>query len=683
MPAVMQNQAHAKLLEPLNLGFTTLKNRVIMGSMHTGLEEEPPEKLAAFFARRAQGDVGLMITGGFATSETAVLWPGAGRMTSEQDAIRHRTVTDAVHAAGGKIAIQLLHAGRQAYNVNMVSASAKQSPIFPFTPRELTPAEIEQEIDGFANAAAYAKMAGYDGVEVMGSEGYLLNQFLTERGNERTDEWGGTFEKRMRFPLEVVRRIRAKVGAEFIIVYRMSMLDLVPDGQSLEETLLLARELEKAGVTILNTGIGWHEAKIPTIATQVPRGAFTWATRKIKEVVSIPVAASNRLNMPGDAERVIQNGDADMIAMARPFLADPDWVLKTKEGRVDEINTCIGCNQACLDHTFGGKRCSCLVNPQACHETELVFVKTTAKKKVAVVGAGPAGMSFSLTAAQRGHAVTLFDEAKEIGGQFNIAKQVPGKEEFHETIRYFSTMLKKEGVNLQLGKRVSADDLKDFDEVVLATGIIPNVPSLPGVDHPKVMGYLDVLKHGKPVGQRVAIVGGGGIGVDTAEFLTHHENEHGVAQSPSTSIEDFCEFWGIDRDQKARGGIAGVKANPEKATRQITILQRKPKKIAGPGKTTGWIHRAALEAKGVRLLSGVEYIGVEDAGLRIRTPDGAEHLLEVDNVIVCAGQHPNRELEESVLALGKPVHIIGGAFKAAELDAKEAINQGARLAATV
>lgn len=671
MPAVMQNQAHAKLLEPLNLGFTTLKNRVIMGSMHTGLEEEPPEKLAAFFARRAQGDVGLMITGGFATSETAVLWPGAGRMTSEQDAIRHRTVTDAVHAAGGKIAIQLLHAGRQAYNVNMVSASAKQSPIFPFTPRELTPAEIEQEIDGFANAAAYAKMAGYDGVEVMGSEGYLLNQFLTERGNERTDEWGGTFEKRMRFPLEVVRRIRAKVGVEFIIVYRMSMLDLVPDGQSLEETLLLARELEKAGVTILNTGIGWHEAKIPTIATQVPRGAFTWATRKIKEVVSIPVAASNRLNMPGDAERVLQNGDADMIAMARPFLADPDWVLKTKEGRVDEINTCIGCNQACLDHTFGGKRCSCLVNPQACHETELVFVKTTTKKKVAVVGAGPAGMSFSLTAAQRGHAVTLFDEAKEIGGQFNIAKQVPGKEEFHETIRYFNTMLKKEGVNLQLGKRVSADDLKDFDEVVLATGIIPNVPSLPGVDHPKVMGYLDVLKHGKPVGQRVAIVGGGGIGVDTAEFLTHH----GVEQSPSTSIEDFCEFWGIDREQKARGGIAGVKANPEKATRQITILQRKPKKIAGPGKTTGWIHRAALEAKGVRLLSGVEYIGVEDAGLRIRTPDGAEHLLEVDNVIVCAGQHPNRELEESVLALGKPVHIIGGAFKAAELDAKEAINQ--------
>lgn len=670
---------HSKLLEPLNLGFTTLKNRVIMGSMHTGLEEEDPAKLAAFFARRAQGDVGLMITGGFATSETAVLWPGAGKMTSEQDALRHRVVTDAVHAAGGKIAIQLLHAGRQAYNVNMVSASAKQSPIFPFTPRELTPAEIEQEIDGFANAAAYAKMAGYDGVEVMGSEGYLLNQFLTERGNERTDEWGGSFEKRMRFPLEVVRRIRAKVGAEFIVVYRMSMLDLVPDGQTLEETLLLARELEKAGVSILNTGIGWHEAKIPTIATQVPRGAFTWATRKIKEVVSIPVAASNRLNMPDDAERVLQNGDADMIAMARPFLADPDWVLKTREGRVNEINTCIGCNQACLDHTFGGKRCSCLVNPQACHETELVFVKTPAKKKIAVVGAGPAGMSFSLTAAQRGHAVTLFDESNEIGGQFNIAKQVPGKEEFHETIRYFNTMLNKEGVTRQLGKRVSAADLKDFDEVVLATGIVPNVPSLPGVNHPKVMGYLDVLKHGKPVGQRVAIVGGGGIGVDTAEFLTHH----GVEQSPSTSIEDFCEFWGIDREQQARGGIAGVQAKPEKAARQITVLQRKPKKIAGPGKTTGWIHRAALEAKGVRLMSGVEYLGVEDAGLRVRTPDGAEHLLEVDHVIVCAGQHPNRELEESVRALGKPVHIIGGAFKAAELDAKEAINQGARLAAEV
>ncbi|HEX4856319.1 MAG TPA: FAD-dependent oxidoreductase, partial [Limnobacter sp.] len=476
----MSAAPYSKLLEPLNLGFTSLKNRVMMGSMHTGLEEEDPAKLAAFFARRAEGGVGLMITGGFSPSETGVLWPGAGKMASEADALRHRMVTDAVHAAGGKIAIQLLHAGRQAYNANMVSASAKQSPIFPFTPRALTSEEIEFEINCFAEAAGYAKMAGYDGVEVMGSEGYLLNQFLTERGNERTDEWGGTFEKRMRFPLEVVRRIRAKVGPEFIIVYRMSMMDLVPDGQSLEETLLLARELEKAGVTILNTGIGWHEAKIPTIATQVPRAAFTWVTRKIKEVVSIPVAAANRLNMPDEAEKVLQRGDADMIAMARPFLADPDWVVKAGSGRVNEINTCIGCNQACLDHTFGGKRCSCLVNPQACHETELVYVKTPAKKKIAVVGAGPAGMSFSLVAAQRGHSVTLFDASPEIGGQFNIAKQVPGKEEFHETIRYFNTMLKKEGVEMKLGQRIDADHLKDFDAVVLATGIIPNVPSLPG-----------------------------------------------------------------------------------------------------------------------------------------------------------------------------------------------------------
>ncbi|PRD39733.1 UNVERIFIED_CONTAM: fadH [Trichonephila clavipes] len=670
---------HDHLLAPLDLGFTTLRNRVIMGSMHTGLEDFDLPRLAAYFARRAEGGVGLMITGGFSISPTAPLTPGAGGMLTTDDADKHRVVTDAVHAAGGKIAIQLLHAGRQAWNPEMVAPSAKKSPIYPFTPRELTPEEIDQEIGNFANAAAMAKRAGYDGVEIMGSEGYLINQFLTERGNEREDEWGGSFANRMRFPVELVRRMRAAVGPDFIIVYRLSMLDLVPDGQTFDEVILLARALEQAGVTILNTGIGWHEAQIPTIATPVPRAAYTWVTRKVREAVSIPVAASNRINMPDDAERVIASGDADLVSMARPLLADPDWVNKTAEGRVKEINTCIGCNQACLDNTFAMQLSSCLVNPQASHETELVYTPVAQKKRIAVVGAGPAGLSFSSVAAERGHDVTIFDAAPEIGGQFNVAKQVPGKGEFYETLRYFDVMLDKHGVQRQLGRRVGPEDLRDFDEVVLATGIVPRDLPLEGFHHPKVMGYLDVLRDKKPVGRRVAIIGAGGIGMDTAEFLSHDHDTPDV----TTDIDAFCRFWGIDQTLTARGGIAGVEPESMPSAREIYLLQRKAKKIIGPGKTTGWIHRATLMAKGVHLMPGVQYEKIDDAGLHIRLADGSLKLLEVDNVIICAGQEPQRELQAGLQALGKEPHLIGGADVAAELDAKRAINQGARLAAAI
>ena len=670
---------HAHLLSPLDLGFTTLRNRVIMGSMHTGLEDFDLPRLAAYFARRAEGGVGLIITGGFSISPDAPLAPGSAEIISAEDADRHRVVTEAVHAAGGKIAIQLLHAGRQAWNPNMVAPSAKKSPIYPFTPRELTADEVEQEIANFANAAARARQAGYDGVEIMGSEGYLLNQFLTTRGNEREDAWGGDFARRMRFPVEVVRRIREAVGPDFIIVYRLSMLDLVPDGQTFDEVITLAQALEQAGVTILNTGIGWHEAQIPTIATPVPRAAYSWVTRRVRAAVSIPVSASNRINMPDDAERIIADGDADLVSMARPLLADPDWVSKTAAGRANEINTCIGCNQACLDNTFNMQLSSCLVNPQACHETELVYRPVQRKKRIAVVGAGPAGLSFSAIAAERGHEVTLFDAETEIGGQFNVAKQVPGKGEFHETLRYFDVMLDKHGVRRELGRRVAADDLRDFDEVVLATGIVPRALPLDGVDHPKVMGYLDVLKAHKPVGRRVAIIGAGGIGMDTAEYLSHDHDTPDI----TTDIDAFCRFWGIDQALQARGGIAGIAPAPGRSAREIYLLQRKPKKIIGPGKTTGWIHRATLMAKGVQLMPGVQYERIDDAGLHIRLADGSAKVLEVDNVIICAGQEPQRELQSGLQALGKTPHLIGGADVAAELDAKRAINQGARLAATI
>ncbi|MDO8268087.1 MAG: NADPH-dependent 2,4-dienoyl-CoA reductase [Moraxellaceae bacterium] len=671
-------QKYSHLLEPLDLGFTQLRNRVIMGSMHTGLEEVSMERQAAYFARRAEGGVGLIITGGIATSPEGGLGPGSSGMFTEKDAEHHSIVTRAVHEAGGKIAMQALHAGRQSFHPDMLSPSAKQSPIYPFAPRAMMEDDIERELSNWANASRLAQQAGYDGVEIMGSEGYLLNQFLTTRGNERDDQWGGTYENRMRYPLEVIRRIRAATGPEFIIVYRLSMMDLVPDGQSFDEMITFAKRLEGAGVNIINTGIGWHEAKIPTIATMVPRAAFSWVTRKVKEAVNIPVAASNRINMPSVAEEILARGDADMVSMARPMLADPDWVAKAAANREQEINTCIACNQACLDHTFQLRLSTCLVNPQACHETELVYVKTAAPKKIAVVGAGPAGLSFALVAAQRGHSVTVFDADTKIGGQFNVAKQIPGKEEFHETLRYFDVMLKKHGARLSLGKHVEAHDLAGFDEVVLATGISPRRLDIEGLDHPKVLSYLDVLRDKKPVGKRVAIIGAGGIGVDTAEYLTH-DPRHKPA---SLDIPTFLKEWGIDPELKARGGIAGVQEEVDPSPREVYLLQRKQKKITGPGKTTGWIHRESLLKKKVHMMTGVSYQRIDDGGLHISIGD-KDMVLDVDNVIICAGQEPNRELQAGLTSMGKQVHLIGGADVASELDAKRAIDQGARLAATV
>lgn len=672
------SQKYSHLLQPLDLGFTQLCNRVIMGSMHTGLEEVSMERQAAYFARRAEGGVGLIITGGIATSPEGALWSGSSGMFSEKDAEHHSVITRAVHEAGGKIAMQALHAGRQSFHPGMVAPSAKQSPIYPFAPKAMTEEDIERELSNWANACRLAQQAGYDGVEIMGSEGYLLNQFLTTRGNERDDQWGGSYENRMRYPLEVVRRVRAATGPNFIIVYRLSMMDLVPDGQDFDEVITFAKRLEAEGVNILNTGIGWHEAKIPTIATMVPRAAFSWVTRKVKEAVTIPVSASNRINMPSVAEEILSRGDADLVSMARPLLADPDWVAKAAANREQEINTCIACNQACLDHTFQLRLSSCLVNPQACHETELVYVKTDKPKNIAVVGAGPAGLSFSLVAAQRGHAVTVFDGDTRIGGQFNIAKQIPGKEEFHETLRYFDVMLKKHGVRLSLGRKVGADDLAGFDEVVLATGIIPRRLEIEGLDHHSVMSYLDVLRDKKPVGRRVAIIGAGGIGVDMAEYLAH-ESHH---KPSSLDVPAFLREWGIDPELKARGGIAGMQEVVDPSPREVYLLQRKQKKITGPGKTTGWIHREALLKKHVNMMTGVGYRRIDDQGLHITLGD-SDMVLAVDNVIICAGQEPNRELQAGLQSMGKAVHLIGGADVATELDAKRAIDQGARLAATI
>lgn len=671
-------QKYSHLLQPLDLGFTQLRNRVIMGSMHTGLEEVSMERQAAFFARRAEGGVGLIITGGIATSPEGGLAPGSSGMFSEKDAEHHSIITRAVHEAGGKIAMQALHAGRQSFHPLMLAPSAKQSPIYPFPPKAMTEEDVERELYNWGNACRLAQQAGYDGVEIMGSEGYLLNQFLTTRGNERDDEWGGSYENRMRYPLEVVRRVRAATGPNFIIVYRLSMMDLVPDGQSFDEVITFAKRLEQAGVNIINTGIGWHEAKIPTIATMVPRAAFAWVTRKVKEAVNIPVSASNRINMPSVAEDIIARGDADMVSMARPMLADPDWVKKAEADLEQEINTCIACNQACLDHTFQLRLSSCLVNPQACYETELVYVKTDKPKSIAIVGAGPAGMSFATVAAQRGHAVTLFDADTKIGGQFNIAKQIPGKEEFHETLRYYDVMLKKHGVKLSLGKRVDAHDLAAFDEVVLATGIVPRHLDIEGLDHSKVLSYLDVLRDKMAVGKKVAIVGAGGIGVDTAEYLTHDPHH----KPASLDIPTFLKEWGIDPELKARGGIEGVQEQVDPSPREVYLLQRKTKKITGPGKTTGWIHREALLKKKVNLMTGVSYRKIDDEGLHITVGD-KDMVLAVDNVIICAGQEPNRELQAGIVAMGKPVHLVGGADVATELDAKRAIDQGARMAAVI
>ncbi|MFB8121083.1 FAD-dependent oxidoreductase [Streptomyces sp. NPDC055962] len=663
------------LLSPLDLGFTTLPNRVLMGSMHIGLEEVERgfERMAAFYAARARGGVGLMVTGGIAPGERACSFPGGAKMTTEAEADQHAEVTAAVHAAGGRIAMQILHFGRYAHHPDLVAPSALKAPISGFTPHALTDDEVEETIEDFVRAAELARRAGYDGVEIMGSEGYLINEFIVAATNHREDRWGGSYENRIRFPVEIVRRVRERVGPDFILIYRLSMLDLVPGGSTLDEVVHLARAIEAAGATIINTGIGWHEARIPTIATSVPRGAFTWVTEKVRGAVSVPLVTSNRINTPELAEEVLASGRADMVSMARPFLADPDFVAKAAEGRADAINTCIGCNQACLDHIFSLQITSCLVNPRACHETELVLSPTRTRKRVAVIGAGPAGLACAVTASERGHAVTLFDAADEIGGQLNVARRVPGKEEFDETLRYFRTRLAEEGVELRLGTRATAAALDGFDEVVLATGVEPRVPAIPGVGHPSVVSYLDVLRDGAPVGERVAVVGAGGIGFDVAEFLTDG------GDAASLDPEVFFRQWGVDTEYADRGGLRA----PErpKAPRTVHLVQRRTTKVgAGLGKTTGWIHRTELRHRGVNMIAGASYDLIDDAGLHL-TVDGEQHLLEVDTVVLCTGQEPRRELYEELLAAGRPAHLIGGADVAAELDAKRAIRQGTELAA--
>ncbi|WP_449281422.1 oxidoreductase [Leucobacter sp.] len=679
----MSAQTYPHLLEPLDLGFTTLPNRVIMGSMHLGLEEVPGgfERLAAFYRERA--DAALIVTGGIAPSAEGRLKPGAAKLTSDTEAAPHRIVTDAVHAAGGRIALQILHAGRYGAHPDIVAPSPIQAPISPLAPRELADEEIERTIDDYVRTAVLAQDAGYDGVEIMGSEGYLINEFTARHTNHRDDRWGGSFENRVRFPVEIVRRVRAAVGERFIIVYRLSMLDLVPDGATLDEVIALARLIEEAGATLLNTGIGWHEARIPTIASSVPRGAFAWVTKRVMGAVSIPLITTNRINTPDTAERLLADGCADLVSLARPFLADPEFVGKSARGEAARINTCIGCNQACLDHTFSGRLTSCLVNPRAGHETELIIAPAVARKRIAVVGSGPAGLACATTAASRGHEVTLFEASDRVGGQINVAMRVPGKSEFGETLRYFSGRLAETGVELRLGHRIGADELATagFDEIVLATGVHPRRPEIPGLDHPKVVGYLDVLRDGAPVGDRVAILGAGGIGFDVAEFLTSGGSANGgdgVDEDPA-DIAGFLAHWGVDPAYTRAGGLA--EPVEERPRRIVTLLQRKASKVgAGLGRTTGWIHRTELARRGVRMVPGADYRRIDDTGLHLSL-GGEEQTLEVDTIVLCTGQDPARELHDELAERGIAAHLIGGADIAAELDAKRAIDQGTRLAA--
>lgn len=669
------------LLSPLDLGFTTLKNRVLMGSMHTGLEDHKKDfpRLAAYFAERATGEVGLIVTGGIAPGLRGSLLPEPSGLFNSLQVPRHKLVSSAVHEADGKICMQILHGGRYSYHPLSVAPSAIQSPITPFKPKALSARGVEKQIRTFVRATKLARDAGYDGVEIMGSEGYFINEFTTSHVNKRTDKWGGSTRNRYRIAEEILSRCREAAGKDFIIIYRLSMLDLLPDGNSWDEIVEQAKMAEASGATIINTGIGWHETRIPTIATMVPRGAFSWVTGRMRPEVKIPVVTTNRINTPEVAEDILARGDADMVSMARPLLADAEFVKKARQGRPEEINICIACNQACLDHTFSRKTCSCLVNPRACRETELNYLPTKNVKAIAVVGAGPAGLAFSTVAAHRGHRVSLFDQAGEIGGQFNMAKKIPGKEEFSASLDYFRGEVDRCGVDLQLSTRISAEDLAGYDEVVLATGVYPRELDLPGIDHPKVVSYIDVLTSKVEIGNSVALIGAGGIGFDVAEFLSHSD-EHGDS---SQSFDVFAREWGIDQTFEARGGVKGIKAQPPRSAREIWLLQRKPGKPGKTlGKTTGWIHRLSLKHRGVHMLGGVSYERIDDHGLHINI-NGKEQLLEVDHVVICAGQVSNRDLAEVLKERGLSPHVIGGAHKAAELDAKFAIREGSELAASI